>query len=215
MVKTSSESEGGSHGEEIVTVGIDSGDLNIVLGGWSDGWDIEWEGLAPDGSWDDIYDGWHELLIVDLGAEEPASELKVCNGKRVGGESGDGELLGSAECGGIWGALSLVHDDGEVVLSGVLFEGHWGGEGWECSGSLEGSVWSEFVGGNSGGESECLEHSFVQVTCSLLVRVEELCLWDDNIITILVIHVLTELVQLLLEIQVLLLVVTFTSEVFF
>ena len=53
------------------------------------------------------------------------------------------------------------------------------------------------------------------VALSLLVGIEELGLWNDNVIAILVIHVLTELVQLLLEIQVLLLVVTFTSEVFF
>ena len=38
------------------------------------------------------------------------------------------------------------------------------------------------------------------VTLSLLIGVENLGLWNDNIITIHVIHVLTELVQLLLEI---------------
>ena len=57
-----------------------------------------------------------------------------------------------------------------------------------------------------------MSHDF---TLSLLIGVEEPCLLNNNVITILVVHVLTELVELLLEIQVLLLVVTFTSEVFF
>ena len=97
----SSELEGGSHGEEIGSAGIDTGDLNVVLGGWSDGWDVEWEGLAPDGSWDDSGGGWVELLVVDLGAEEPASELELLNGEWVGGETGDTASKAAAQAVGI------------------------------------------------------------------------------------------------------------------
>ena len=42
-----------------------------------------------------------------------------------------------------------------------------------------------------------MSHDF---TLSLLIGVEELCLLNNNVITLLVIHVLTELVQLLFEI---------------
>jgi len=158
--RTSSESEGGSHGEEIDTVSANTSNLDVVLSGWSNGWDVEWEGLGPDGSWNDSGGCWVKLLVVDLGAEEPASELELLDGDWVGGETGDGELLGGAKSGGIWGSGGLVHDDGEVLLAGVLDEGHWGGDGWEFASSLKGSVWGEFVGGNSGCKSEGLEHSF-------------------------------------------------------
>ena len=158
MVKSSSEFEGGSHGEEIVSGCIDTSDLNIVFSGWSDGWDIEWEGLGPDGSWVDGGGGWVEFLVVDLGAKEPASELKLLNGEWVGSKSGDSELLGGSESGRVWGSLGLVHEDLEVLLTGVLDEGHWGGDGWEVTVGSDLSVWGEFVGGNGSCESECLEH---------------------------------------------------------
>ena len=55
-------------------------------------------------SWSDSGGGWGEFLVVDLGAKEPASELKLLDIEWVSGESGNGEVLGGSESGGIWGA---------------------------------------------------------------------------------------------------------------
>ena len=73
----SSEVEGGEHGEEGVAIGIKTVDLDVVLGAWGNGWDWEGDAAGPDSSWVGSWGVLVEFLIVDLGSEEEALELKL------------------------------------------------------------------------------------------------------------------------------------------
>ena len=102
---------------------------------------------------------WVEFLVVDLGTEQPASELELFNIEWVGSKSCDSEFLGGAQSGGIWVSFGLIHQDVEVFLSSVLHEGHWVGNSWEVTVCFIDGVQLEFVGNDSSCEAEGLEHS--------------------------------------------------------
>ena len=81
----SSEVEGGGEGPEGVAGGVETVNLDIVLGAWSNSWDWEGHRAGPNGAWVGGWGGLVELLVVDLGSEEEALELELGDLDWVGG----------------------------------------------------------------------------------------------------------------------------------
>ena len=119
--------------EKNVAILIETVDVDIVLGRWGDGRDIEGDISSPDSAWHGQGGSgatrWWVGLVVDLCAEEEALELKVSDSDWMSGQASDGEDGRCVELGRIGDTLGgAVEEKLEVLLAFGLSESQWSGD---------------------------------------------------------------------------------------
>ena len=119
--------------EKNVAIWVQTVDVDIVLGRWGDGRDIEGHFSSPDSAWhgqggSGATRGWVGL-VVDLCAKEEALELKVGDSDWMSGQTSDGEDGSSVELGRIGDSLGgAIEEKLEVLLACGLSESQWSGD---------------------------------------------------------------------------------------